>query len=68
MQTNSLLPTAINEVTDMTRKLALITGASRGLGKNAAEHLAARGIDIIGTFHSKADEAQALARRLEQAG
>ena len=52
----------------MTRKLALITGASRGLGKNAAEHLAARGIDIIGTFHSKADEAQALARRLEQAG
>lgn len=52
----------------MTRKLALITGASRGLGKNAAEHLAARGIDIIGTYHSKADEAQAVARQLEQSG
>ncbi|MCO7517655.1 SDR family oxidoreductase [Pseudomonas guariconensis] len=52
----------------MTRKLALITGASRGLGRNAAEHLAARGIDIIGTYHSKADEARAVAERLEQAG
>ncbi|MDR2308027.1 MAG: SDR family oxidoreductase [Paucimonas sp.] len=52
----------------MTRKIALITGASRGLGRNAAEHLAARGVDIIGTYHSKADEAQAVATTLEQAG
>ncbi|MDF0731247.1 SDR family oxidoreductase [Pseudomonas entomophila] len=52
----------------MTRKIALITGASRGLGRNAAEHLAARGIDVIGTYHSKADEAQAVAASLEQAG
>ncbi|NIF25745.1 SDR family oxidoreductase [Pantoea sp. Tr-811] len=52
----------------MTRKIALITGASRGLGRNAAEHLAARGIDIIGTYHSKADEAQAVAGQLQQAG
>ncbi|WP_369990120.1 SDR family NAD(P)-dependent oxidoreductase [Pseudomonas xanthosomatis] len=52
----------------MTRKIALITGASRGLGRNAAEHLAARGIDIIGTYHSKADEAQSVVATLEQAG
>ncbi|MHC6224405.1 SDR family NAD(P)-dependent oxidoreductase [Pseudomonas sp. X10] len=52
----------------MTRKIALITGASRGLGKNTAEHLAARGIDIIGTYHSKASEAQAVAASLEQSG
>jgi len=52
----------------MTRKIALITGASRGLGRNAAEHLAARGIDIIGTYHSKADEAQHVATALEAAG
>ena len=52
----------------MTRKIALITGASRGLGRNAAEHLAARGIDIIGTYHSKADEAHTVAERLQQAG
>lgn len=52
----------------MTRKIALITGASRGLGRNTAEHLAARGIDIIGTYHSKVDDAQAVASALEQAG
>lgn len=52
----------------MNRKIALITGASRGLGRNAAEHLAACGIDIIGTYHSKADEAQAVTARLGQAG
>ena len=52
----------------MTRKIALITGASRGLGKNTALHLAAQGVDIIGTYHSKADEAQALVAQIEQRG
>jgi len=66
--TNNLFPIHPNEEIAMTRKIALITGASRGLGRNAAEHLAARGIDIIGTYHSKADEAHAVAERLQQAG
>ena len=52
----------------MTRKIALITGASRGLGKNAALHLAAQGVDIIGTYHSRADEAQALVVEVEKLG
>lgn len=52
----------------MTRKIALITGASRGLGKNAALHLAAQGIDVIGTYHSRADEAQALVTEIESLG
>jgi NAD(P)-dependent dehydrogenase (short-subunit alcohol dehydrogenase family) len=52
----------------MNRKIALITGASRGLGKNAALHLAAQGVDIIGTYHSRADEAQALVVELEKLG
>jgi len=52
----------------MTRKIALITGASRGLGRNAALHLAAAGIDIIGTYRSQADEARAVASEIEQHG
>lgn len=52
----------------MTRKIALITGASRGLGRNAAEHLAARGIDIIGTYHSNAEQARQVTQALEAAG
>ncbi|MCP8467096.1 SDR family oxidoreductase [Pseudomonas sp. ZM23] len=52
----------------MTRKIALITGASRGLGRNAALHLAAAGVDIIGTYRSKAAEAQAVAAEIEKHG
>lgn len=52
----------------MTRKIALITGASRGLGKNAALHLAAAGVDIIGTYRSQADEAQAVVAEIEKLG
>ncbi|VVN90443.1 SDR family NAD(P)-dependent oxidoreductase [Pseudomonas fluorescens] len=52
----------------MNRKIALITGASRGLGKNAALHLVAQGVDIIGTFNSRAEEAQALVAQIESLG
>ncbi|WP_416310439.1 SDR family NAD(P)-dependent oxidoreductase [Pseudomonas sp. W03] len=52
----------------MTRKIALITGASRGLGRNAALHLAAAGVDIIGTYRSQANEARAVAAEIEQRG
>ncbi len=44
----------------MTHPIALITGASRGLGKQAALALAAKGVDLIITYRSQADEAAAV--------
>lgn len=40
-----------------SRKIALITGGSRGLGRSAALHLARKGVDIILTYQSKEKEA-----------
>lgn len=51
-----------------TNKIALITGGSRGLGKNAALHLAKKGIDVIVTYRSKKEEAEAVVAEIESAG
>lgn len=52
----------------MSRKIALITGASRGLGRNAALKLAARGTDLILTWHSQSGEAEAVVREAQALG
>lgn len=49
-------------------QIALITGGSRGLGRSMAQHLAARGVDILFTYHSRKDEADALVAELEAQG
>lgn len=51
-----------------TRKTALITGASRGLGRNAALKLAARGIDVILTYRSQRAEADAVVAEIRRLG
>jgi NAD(P)-dependent dehydrogenase (short-subunit alcohol dehydrogenase family) len=52
----------------MTQKIALITGGSRGLGKNTAMHLAADGVGIVLTYRSKEEEARAVVAEIEAAG
>ena len=54
--------------TSTTQKIALITGGSRGLGKNAAIKLAQRGVDVIFTYHSKAAEAAELVSEIQAIG
>ncbi|MHB2267651.1 SDR family NAD(P)-dependent oxidoreductase [Aliihoeflea sp. PC F10.4] len=49
-------------------KIAIVTGASRGLGRNTALALARRGIDVIGTYHSNAQEAEATANEVRALG
>lgn len=52
----------------MKDKIAVITGASRGLGRNTAVNLAQRGVDIIFTYHSNQAEAESLIREIEGLG
>lgn len=52
----------------MDTKIAVITGGSRGLGKNAALALANRGVDIILTYNSKQAEADETVKEVEQLG
>jgi len=52
----------------MATKIALITGASRGLGRNTALALAHKGIDVIGTYHSNAKEAEQTAAGIAKLG
>jgi NAD(P)-dependent dehydrogenase (short-subunit alcohol dehydrogenase family) len=53
---------------DMSKKLAIITGGSRGLGKSAALHLAAQGVDVILTYLGKETDAQAVVAEIEAGG
>jgi NAD(P)-dependent dehydrogenase (short-subunit alcohol dehydrogenase family) len=48
--------------------IALVTGGSRGLGRNTALALAAQGIDVVLTYQRNAEEAAATVARIEALG
>lgn len=51
-----------------TTTITLVTGASRGLGRNTALSVARSGGDVIITFHNKADEAQSVITEIQALG
>jgi NAD(P)-dependent dehydrogenase (short-subunit alcohol dehydrogenase family) len=53
---------------EVQNKIALITGGSRGLGKNAALKIASKGIDIILTYQSQKEEAENTVEEIKKFG
>lgn len=50
------------------QKIALVTGGSRGLGRNSAIALSLKGIDVIITYHTRKDEAEKVVKEIEGNG
>lgn len=55
-------------MTESTSRITLITGASRGLGRNTALNVARHGGDVILTYHSRQDEALAVVAEIQAIG
>ncbi|QNN43296.1 SDR family NAD(P)-dependent oxidoreductase [Pedobacter roseus] len=53
---------------EIQNKIALVTGGSRGLGKNAALKIAAKGLGVIVTYQSKKEEAEATVNEIKALG
>lgn len=52
----------------MSSTIAIVTGGSRGLGKNMALSLARKGVDVILTYNSKKTEADEVVQQIESHG
>jgi NAD(P)-dependent dehydrogenase (short-subunit alcohol dehydrogenase family) len=52
----------------MSTKIALVTGGSRGLGKNMALRLAEKGADVIITYQSQKEAADTVVSEIEKSG
>ena len=57
----------MDDLLDFTGKVALVTGGSRGLGREMALALAARGADVVITSR-KADACESVAAEIEALG
>ncbi|GEN67463.1 SDR family NAD(P)-dependent oxidoreductase [Chryseobacterium rhizosphaerae] len=53
---------------DTKANIALVTGGSRGLGKNSALKIAQKGLDVIITYRSNKEEAEAVVEEIKALG
>ena len=53
---------------EQQKRIAIVTGGSRGIGRSTVESLAGRGVDVIFTFHSHREEAEAVVAAAEFRG
>src|SRR5713226_4240659 len=56
------------EMEQRTGRIAIVTGASRGIGSAVAERLARDGFTVVINYSSDASPAEALARKIEDKG
>ncbi len=50
------------------RKIALITGGSRGLGRDMAINIARKGLDVVITYHTNKTAAEEVVARINETG
>jgi NAD(P)-dependent dehydrogenase (short-subunit alcohol dehydrogenase family) len=51
-----------------SRKIAVVTGGSRGIGRNTVVSLAKRGVDSIFTFNTHREDVEAVVAEASAAG
>jgi NAD(P)-dependent dehydrogenase (short-subunit alcohol dehydrogenase family) len=61
-------PPAVGELLDFSGKVALVTGASSGIGRGIAARFAEAGARVMAHYHSNAASAQAVVERITAAG
>ena len=53
---------------DLTGKVALVTGSSRGIGEGCAVEMARAGADVVINYHSHPEDAEQVAERVRALG
>ncbi len=53
---------------DSQKKVAVVTGGSRGIGRSTVEHLARRGVNVIFTYHSHREDAEVVTAEVKSLG